>query len=56
MITFSETIMRLMKKQENFLKLASTWKKIPESADAIRIIEETIEEARNRPNEPINVL
>ena len=54
--SFSQTITRFLKRQDNFLTLAGAWKKIPESADAIRIIEETIEEARNRPNEPIKLL
>ncbi len=54
--SFSQTIMRLIKRQENLLNLAGAWKKIPESDEAIRIIEETVKETRNRPNEQINLI
>ena len=54
--SFSQTIMRFIKRQENFLTLAGAWKNIPESEEAIRVIEETIEEARNRPTDPINLV
>ena len=54
--SFSQTIMRFIKRQENFLTLAGAWSKIPESEEAIRVIEETIKEARNRPTEPINLV
>ena len=54
--SFSQTIMRFLTRQENFLTLAGAWTKIPESADAIRIIEETVKEARNRPTDQINLI
>ena len=54
--SFSQTIMRLIKRQENFLKLAGAWKKIPESDEFIQIVEKTVKEIRNHPNEPVNLI
>ena len=53
---FSQTILRLLIKQENLLGLAGAWKKIPNSEEAIEIIESTVDKARNEPNKPIHNL
>ena len=54
--SFSQTILRLLRKQENLLGLAGAWKKIPNSEEPIEIIESTIDKARNEPNKPIQLI
>ena len=54
--SFSQTILRLINRQENILKLAGAWSKIPDNEDAIELIEKVVENARNQPNEPIKLI
>ena len=54
--SFSETILRLINRQEDILKLAGAWKKIPDNEDAIELIEKMVEKVRNQPNDPINLV
>ncbi len=36
--SFSQTILRLIKRQENILKLAGAWKKIPNSQKLLKLL------------------
>jgi len=46
----------LIKRQENILNLAGAWKKIPDSEEAIKLIEKTINKAREDNNQPIQII
>lgn len=54
--SFSQTILRLLKRQENILKLAGAWSKIPENEKAIDFVEKIVEKARNQPKDPIKLV
>ena len=54
--SFSQTILRLIKRQENILELAGSWKNIPDSKEAIELVEDVVEKARNQPGDPITPL
>lgn len=44
--SYSQTLIRLLKRQENIFDLAGAWGKIPDSKEAIKLIEETIQKAK----------
>ena len=54
--SFSQTILRLINRQENILKLAGAWSKIPENEQAIDFVEKIVEKARNQPNDSIKLV
>ena len=54
--SFSQTILRLLRRQEHLLELAGAWRKIPDSDEAINVIESTVKKAREEPNNPIQLL
>lgn len=54
--SFSQTILRLIKRQENIMKLAGSWKDIPESKEVIEIVEDVIDKARKEPNDQISMI
>ncbi|WP_457559785.1 antitoxin VapB family protein [Candidatus Harpocratesius sp.] len=54
--SFSQTILRLINRQENILKLAGAWSKIPDNKEAIDFVEKIVEKTRNQPNDPINMI
>ena len=55
-VSFSQTITRLIKRQENILNLAGAWKNIPDSEEAIKLIEKTIKKAREDNNQQIQLI
>jgi predicted CopG family antitoxin len=54
--SYSQTLIRLFKRQENLLELAGAWAKIPDSEDAIKIIEETVKKAKEEKFSPIRLI
>lgn len=54
--SFSQTILRLINRQENILKLAGAWSEIQDNKEAIDFVEKVVEKARNQPNDPIKLV
>ncbi|MCF2140711.1 MAG: antitoxin VapB family protein [Candidatus Lokiarchaeota archaeon] len=54
--SFSQTILRLINRQENILKLAGAWSKIPNNEEAVDFVEKVVEKLRNQPNNPIKMV
>ncbi len=54
--SFSQTILRLLKRQENILELAGAWNKIPESDEAIAIVEQVVKKIRIEDTEKIQII
>jgi predicted CopG family antitoxin len=52
--SISQTILRLLRKQENLLSLAGAWQKIEDSEQAIELIEKVVKKVQEEPNEPIS--
>jgi predicted CopG family antitoxin len=54
--SYSQTLIRLLKRQENLLQLAGVWQNISELDAPLKVLEDTIKQAREAPNRPIKLL
>jgi len=54
--SFSQTIIRILKKQQNLLELAGAWSKIPDADDAIEIVEKVTQQVHNSNSGKIDII